>query len=68
MAQPGEGADLDITMTLEEEEMEISMDEIMAVQGVDNHLLSHETLEDEVLEELGHEHDEAEEGDASQGL
>ena len=45
MAQHGEGADTDLTTTVEEEEMEISLKNITAVQGTDDHLLTQDTLE-----------------------
>ena len=40
---------MDLTVTEEEEEMEISLENITAVQGSDDHLLSHETLEGEFI-------------------
>ena len=66
LAQSREAADMDITMTIEEE-MDISLENITAVQGRDDYLLSHETLDGEVLEKLDEEYGEVEEGEASQG-
>ena len=58
---------MDLTVTEEDEEMETSLDNITAVQGSDGHLIIHEILEGEVLEELDKGHREVEKGEASQG-